>query len=221
MKNVLISGASGHSKMIIDILHKTKTYNIIGFIDSFKEDGRNISGYDIIGSIDDLKRIKEEHNIYGIIIGVGDNFTRKEMKERIDNLSLVLKFPSVIHPSAVIAEDVTISEGSVIMASVVVNANAKIGKFCILNTATSLGHDSVMDDFSSLASGATTGGNVKIGFCSAICLKASLIQKITIGNHTVIGAASLVLKSIGDLKQAFGVPINTTKNREPNSKYLG
>ncbi|MDB9755145.1 acetyltransferase [Winogradskyella sp.] len=221
MKNVLISGASGHSKMIIDAIHKNNSYNIIGFIDSYKEDGETIYGYEIIGSIADLKQIKEEHNIYGIIIGVGDNFTRNELKNKIDDLSLGLEFPSVIHPSAIIAKDIIIPEGTVIMPSVVINANAKIGRFCILNTATSLGHDCVMADFSSLASGATVGGNVTIGFASAICLKASIIQNISIGDHTVIGAASLVLKSIGDLKQAVGVPIHTIKDREPNSKYLG
>tara|TARA_R110002124_G_scaffold82180_1_gene215811 strand:+ start:15266 stop:15613 length:348 start_codon:yes stop_codon:yes gene_type:complete len=113
-----------------------------------------------------------------------------------------------------------IPKGVVIMPNAVVNANAKVGEFCILNTKSSLGHDSTMADFSSLASGAIVSGNVKIGLCSAICLRASIIQNVTIGNHTVIGAVSLVLKSIGDCKQAFGIPINTIKDREPDSKYL-
>ena len=78
-----------------------------------------------------------------------------------------------------------------------------------------------MEDFSSLASSVTIGGNVKIGLCSAICLKAAIIQNISIGNHTVIGSGSLVLKSIGDCKQAYGSPINTIKDRKPDSKYLG
>lgn len=221
MKNVLISGASDHSKMIIDALHKNNEYNIHGLIDSYKDKGESLYGYDIIGSTDDLTRIKKEYNIYGMIIGVGDNFTREELKKRIDNLSLGLEYPSVVHPSAIIAENIIIPEGSVIMAGTVINANAKVGRFCILNTLSSLGHDSVMGDFSSLASGVTIGGNVNIGFCSAICLKASIIQNINIGNNTVIGAASLVLKSIGDLKLAFGVPIKTIMDREPNSKYLG
>jgi serine acetyltransferase len=78
-----------------------------------------------------------------------------------------------------------------------------------------------MADFSSLASGVTIGGNVKIGFCSAICIGVTVIQNITIGEHTVIGATSLVLKSIGSCKQAFRISINEIKDRKPSTKYLG
>ena len=150
-----------------------------------------------------------------------DNSIRQRAYHKIAEIAPTLKFVSVIHPSAVLANDIVIPKGVVIMPNAVVNANAKVGEFCILNTKSSLGHDSTMADFSSLASGAIVSGNVKIGLCSAICLRASIIQNVTIGNHTVIGAVSLVLKSIGDCKQAFGIPINTIKDREPDSKYLG
>lgn len=221
MKNILIFGASGHAKMIIDIIEKNNNYRIKGFIDSYKPLNEVISDYKIIGRLNDIPDLIKVLNIDGIVIAIGDNYTRQKVTVDIKNVDSQLKFVSIIHPSAVIASDVIIDDGSVIMANTVVNAGAKIGKNCIINTASTLGHDSVMQDFSSLASGVTIAGGVKIGICSAICLRAILIQNIVIGNNTVIGAGSLVLKSIGNLKQAFGSPIDTIKDRKANSKYLG
>lgn len=221
MKNILIYGASGHAKMIVDIVLKNNKYNVVGFVDSYKPINQDLYGYKIIGNLNDLPKLIKQHNIEGIAIGIGDNYTRKSAYHRIIKLAPNIEFVSIVHPSAVIANDVIIPKGAVIMPNAVINANAKIGEFSILNTKSSLGHDSIMADFSSLASGAIIGGGVGIGLCSAICLCASIIQNVTIGNHTVIGAASLVLKSIGDYKLAFGSPIHTIKDREANSKYLG
>ena len=221
MKNILIYGASGHAKMIVDIIQRNNDYRMIGFLDSFKPIDEVVYGYNIIGDLDQLPNLIKELNIEGIIIGIGENSTRRAAYHKIKEIAPQLEFVSVIHPSATIATDVSIIEGTVIMANVVINANAKVGRFCILNTASTLGHDCTMADFSSLASGATIGGNVHIGVCSAICLGATIIHNITIGDDTVIGAGSIVLKSIGDNKTAFGAPISTIKERCPNSKYLG
>ena len=221
MKNILIYGASGHAKMVVDIIHQNNKYTIKGFLDSYKPLNEDIYGYKIIGNLDVLADLIKELDISGIIIGIGDNSTRQSAYHKIVEIAPHIEFVSAVHPSAILANDIVIPKGVVIMPNVVVNANAKVGEFCILNTKSSLGHDSTMADFSSLASGVIISGNVKIGLCSAICLSASIIQNVTIGDHTVIGAASLVLKSIGDYKQAFGHPINTIKDRASDSKYLG
>lgn len=221
MKNILIYGASGHAKMIIDVIEKQNSHSIKGFIDTYKPIDEELYGYKILGNLEVLAAQIKTLGIEGMVIAVGDNFSRREAYKNIKKIAPTLHFVSVIHPSAVLANDVSIAEGTVIMANVVINASAKVGKLCILNTASILGHDSVMMDFSSLASGVTVAGNTQIGQSSAICLGATVIQNITIGNHTVIGAGSLVLKSIGSLKQAFGSPIHTVKDRSENSKYLG
>lgn len=221
MKNILIFGASGHSMMIIDIILKKGNYNIKGYIDSFKSKGTSIYGYNVIGDLESLPKIIKEHSIHAMVIGVGDNSARQAIYNSVVATAPNLEFIPVVHPSAIIAEDVVVSKGTVIMAGAIINADAKIGDFCILNSNSSLGHNSTMEDFSSLASGATLGGNVKIGKCSAVCLGANIIQNVSIGNYTIIGAGSLVIKPIGDYKQAIGVPIHTITNRESDSKYLG
>ena len=177
MKNILIYGASGHAKMIVDIVLKNNEYNVIGFVDSYKPINEDIYGYKIIGNLDHLPSLIKQHHIHGIVIGIGDNSTRQNAYQRIIKIAPTIEFVPVVHPTAVIANDVIVSKGAVIMPNVVINANAKVGEFCILNTKSSLGHDSTMANFSSLASGAIIGGNVKIGLCSA---QRALLPRCTV-----------------------------------------
>lgn len=221
MRNILIYGSSGHAKMIIDIVHLNKNYNITGFIDSYKSAGEIIYGYELLGDLNMLSSLIEKHNVFGIVIAIGDNNSRKNAHKKILSINSKIKFISLVHPSAILSESVILGKGSVIMADVVINADAMIGEFCILNTKASFGHDSTMREYSSLASGVVVAGNVRIGRCSAICLGAAIIQQVSIGKHTVVGAGSLVLKSIGDYKTVWGVPINTINDRKEDSKYLG
>ena len=221
MKNILIFGASGHAKMIIDIIQLNKNYNIKGFVDSYKPINEVVVGFNVLGDLEQLPSLIKELDIEGIVVGIGDNYTREVGYHKIKEIAPQLEFVTVIHPSAIIAENVTIGAGTVIMSNTVINASAKVGKLCIINTASNFGHDSIMSDFSSLAPGVITGGGVQIGLGSAICLGALIIHNISIGDHTVIGSGSLVIKSIGNFKKAFGSPISIIKDREVDSKYLG
>lgn len=220
MKNILIYGTSGHARTILDVILKKETYVIKGFVDSCKPLGEEIYGYKVIGNLKTLSSLVEKHNIKGIILAIEDNSARIKTYKIIKTINANLKFISIIHPEAIIASDVVIQQGALILAGAIINPNAKVGKFCILNANASLGHDSTMDDFSSLASSATIGGKVSIGYASAIYMSATVIQNISIGKHTVIGAAALVLKNIGDYKMAYGAPIHTIVDRNPDDKYL-
>lgn len=219
MKNILIYGASGHAKMIADIILKNKTYNIIGFIDSYKPINKDVYGYKVLGNLELIPSLIKKFDVEGIVIGIGDNDTRLRAYKNIIEIAPQVEFVPVVHPKAIIAHDVVIPDGTVVMAGSIVNADAKVGKFCVLNTKSSLGHDSVMADFSSLSPNATICGNVHIGFCSSICLSASVSQNLIIGDFTVIGASSLVLNSIGDYKLAYGSPINSIKKRSVDLMY--
>jgi len=221
MKNILVYGASGHSKMIVDIIHKNKSHNIIGYIDSYKKAGEELYGYKVLGNDTQLNQISVEYNVDHIVIGVGENSVRRNAWKKITTNAPNIKFESIIHPNAILAENINLGKGVVIMAGVIINADASIGEFCILNTNSSLGHDSVMKDFSSIAPGVAVGGNVTIGYGSALCLKAGVIQNITIGDNTVVAAGAIVVKDIGDNKLAKGVPANDIVERLKDHRYLG
>lgn len=220
MKNVLIIGASGHGSVILDSIERSGEYQVIGFIDSFKPKGNKINGYEILGNESDFPYLIEKFNIYGGIVAIGDNWTRSRVVNRITHIFPDFKFITVIHPLAIVGKDVSIGPGSVFMPGAVVNTSSVVGNHCIINTNSSLGHDGKMENFSSLASGVTLGGNCYIGRYSAISLGAKVIENVTILDHTVIGAGSLVLDDMPGYSVAYGSPAKVIRKRKPGEQYL-
>lgn len=218
--NVILIGASGHAKVIIDIIEKNETYNIVGLVDSFKPIGQNLIGYKILGKKEDLPELRKTYKFNHAIIAVGDNWTRNIVSQKVIDIVPTIEFITAIHPNSTIGKNVIIGKGTAILAGVIVDSDSEIGEFCILNTKSSLGHDGIMKNYSSLAPNATLGGNVTIGNCSAISLGANIIQDITIGNHTIIGAGSLVIRNVPDYSLSYGIPSKIIKQIKKGEKYL-
>lgn len=219
-ENVLVFGASDHCRYTIDILEREDKFQIIGILDDKLSSGQEYGGYKVLGKIRDLPAIMNIYSVSKGIIGIGDNFTRFKISEKIKNLTTQFAFISGIHPSATIGKNVRIGCGSLIMAGVIVNNDTVIGEHCFLATKASIDHDCIMADYSSLSPGVTTGGNVKIGLCTAIGLAANILHGKNIGQHSVVGAGSLVVKDIGDNLIAYGIPARKIRSRDDGDKYL-
>ena len=220
MDNIVIIGSSGHAKVVIDIVRKEGKYNVAGLLDRFRNVGEKTAGYPVLGKEEDLPELVKAHELKGAIVAIGDNFVRSTVVARINEICPDLPFVSAVHPDASVAMEVSIGQGTVVMAGVAINPCCSVGRFCILNTHSSLDHDSIMEDFSSLAPGAVTGGNCRIGQYSAVSIGAVLIHGIHVGEHTVIGAGSLVVKSIESFVVASGAPAKVIRSRKQGDKYL-
>lgn len=220
MKRILIIGSSSHAKVVVSTAELTSEYSVFGLIDPYKVIGSTSFGYEILGSNDDIPSIIKENNIYGVHIAIGDNIVREavsiDIKRRIPNI----KFISIVHPNAIISDNIIVGDGCFIMAGSIINSSAKVSDFCIINTKSSLDHDCIMMPFSSLAPGVTVGGNTHIGARSAICIGSTLVHNIHIGIDCVIGAGSVVLKDIPDNTIAYGSPAKAITRRTKNYKYL-
>lgn len=218
--NIVVIGSSGHASVVIDVIEREQKYRIVGVIDSLKPAGGKVFGYEILGAEEAIPGLVASGQVHGGLIAIGDNWMRHLVVEKVKSLSPGFNFVSAIHPSAIIARGVTIGEGSVLMAGVVVNSDSKVGNFCILNTKVSLDHDCVTDDFSSLAPNATIGGNVSIGTFAAISLGANIIHGLRIGAHSVLGAGALAVDDIPDHSVAYGTPAKVIRKRLEGDKYL-
>ncbi len=155
------------------------------------------------------------------VIAVGDNATRERLWDELSVRVGSHRFPTVIHPSASVSSLSNIGQACVILQGALVGAAAQVGRGCILNTGSSLDHDSVMGDFSSLAPRATTGGQVRIGRRTAISIGATINNGVSIGDDTVVGAASYVHKDLGARLVAYGIPARHVRTRMPTDPYLG
>lgn len=220
MQNIIIFGASGHGSVVLDCLKKEGEYTFIGYIDSFQKKGSQHNGYPILGSEYDLPYLIEKHRIFGGIVAIGDNWTRKIIVDRLLKIAPNFKFISAIHPDSSVGMNVSIGKGTIIMPGAIINANSIIGDFCIVNTNASLDHDGFMENYSSLAPRACVAGHFWLGKFSAICLGANVIENVTIGRHTKIGAGSLVMNDIGDNVIAYGTPAKVIRKRAIGESYL-
>jgi len=219
LKNIIIIGASGHSKVIIDSLEKMNMWNIIGYIDSFKRESHFFK-YPILGTEDDILYIIKKYDVFGGVISIGDNFTRFQMVKKIDRISPNFNFISAIHPSAILGKNVQIGDGTVVMAGVIINSDSTIGKHSIINTSSTIEHDSYIGNFSTIAPNVVMGGGVQIGNFSTISIGTTIIHQIRVGDDVVVGANSLILKNVDNNTLLYGTPARIVKKRYRNDKYL-
>lgn len=217
---IVIIGASGHGRVVADIVERAGAYTIAGWIDRSIAAGETVMGYPVLGDEDILPGMAARGELAGALVAIGDNFVRARVAARISENCPALRWLSVIHPAASVARDAVIGPGTVVMAGAVLNPGLRTGAFCIVNTGASADHDCVLEDYSSLAPGAVLGGNVHIGAYSAISLGAGVINGRHIGPHTVVGAGAMVLKDLPGHVLAYGVPARVIRPRQEGEKYL-
>ena len=191
MRKLTIIGASGHGKVVADIA-KLNGYEAIQFLD---DDTRiaHCGGNPVVGRTDST--------VDGdIFVAIGNSDIRARLSK---NRKLI----TLIHPNAVIAGDVEVGEGSVIMAGVVINAGAKIGRGCIINTSSSIDHDCVVGDYCHIAVGAHLCGTAVVGESTWIGAGATVINNVNICGGCTIGAGAVVIKDIEIKGTYVGVPV--------------
>lgn len=181
-------GASGHAKVIIDILKATDT-EIDGLVDD-NPDINALLGYPVFHNRTDISPV---------IVSIGINTTRRKVVGKLTGI-----FGKAVHPLAVISDTVTIGEGTVVMQGVIIQSDAKIGKHCIVNTGASVDHECVIEDFVHISPHATLCGNVRVGEGTWIGAGTTIIPGVKIGKWCVIGAGSVVTKDIPDNVLAVG-----------------
>jgi sugar O-acyltransferase (sialic acid O-acetyltransferase NeuD family) len=214
LRPLVIFGSSGHAVSVANVA-LSAGYKIECFIDG-KKNGSDLLGYKIMGDIAGPGNADS----LSFAIAIGDNAARekvyKDLVEKFPNLH----FPSLVHTSAVISFFTEIGDGTVVMPKAVLGPNSKVGKFCLINTQASIDHDSVMLDYSSLAPGALTGGNVEIGLRSAISIGAIIKHGLKIGDDSVVGANSYLNKDLPNNQVAYGTPAKQVRMRNIGDAYL-
>ncbi|MCP2037715.1 acetyltransferase [Chryseobacterium sp. HSC-36S06] len=189
---MIVFGASGHSKVVLDVLLS--------------------NGIEVEKVIDDSPKTSE---IFGIrvekaeniapsgdaIIAVGSNMSRKRISER-----WLFNYQSVHHPSAAVSPFAKIGAGTVVMPQASINADTAVGKHCIINTGAVVEHDCLVGDFAHVAPNASLAGGVVVGEGAHIGIGACVIQGITIGKWALIGAGAVIIKDVPDFATVVGNP---------------
>ena len=208
MKNIIIIGASGHAKVVADIILQRKKIlkeelNIVGFLDDNfqKLEYKEIFGIPILGKINLIEVFNKKN--YEYIIAIGNSSIRKKISEKYSSLN----YYTAIHPKSIIGNEVKIGAGTAVMANVVINSYSDIGKHCILNTSSVIEHENLIKDYVHISVGAKLAGNVHIGNETWIGISATINNNVSICNNCLIGAGGVVVKDIKESGTYIGVPV--------------
>lgn len=195
MKEIYLYGASGHGKVVKEIVEACGD-RVAAMIDDD-------------AALESLAGVPVIHSAEGcspMIVTIGSNAARKAVAGRLD-----CEFATYIHPSAVVSPSAKIGEGSVVMAGAVINADAVIGRHCIINTGATVDHDVVLGDYVHVAPGVNISGATTVGDGTWIGVGSSVIQCLHIGRDCMIGAGSVVVRDIPDGVTAYGNPCRVRK----------
>lgn len=195
---VYLYGASGHAKVVMDIVRKAY-YNVPCLIDD-NPDENELAGVPVVHSAEGLSPI---------IVTIGDCQIRRKIVEKLGDR----EYLTVIHPSAVMADSVKLGCGTVVMAGTILNPYAEIGNHCIVNTGAVVEHDCKIGDFVHIAPHSTICGATEVGEGTWIGAGTTVIQCVKIGKNCFIGAGSVVVKDIPDNCLCYGNPAKIVKSR--------
>lgn len=190
MKKVYLYGASGHGKVVKEIIESNGDR-----VEAFIDDNC---------CIDEFVKIPVFHSAEEcspMIVSIGVNHIRERIVKRLH-----CNFATYIHPTAIISPSAKIGEGTVIMAGAIVNADAVIGKHCIINTGATIDHDVLIEDFVHIAPGVNVSGGTHIGRGTWVGVGSCVIQCLCIGKNCMIGAGSVVVRNLPDGVTAYGNP---------------
>ena len=209
-KRILIIGAGGHGRVVLDILLQTGGHQVLGFLDNNDAiHGRRVDGIPVLGDIDALERFYRELNIDGVCIAIGDNGVRRGLARDVEHARIPLI--NAIHPSATLARSVSLGRNVVIAAGVVVCAHCQIGDSVILNTGAIIDHYTMVGEGSHICPGVRIAGRVKIEPGVFLGIGATVVPKVTLGCESVVGAGTVVIQDIAPMATVVGVPARPIK----------
>jgi sugar O-acyltransferase (sialic acid O-acetyltransferase NeuD family) len=216
MKKVVIIGAGGFGREVLDIIDacnlSQETYDPLGFVvdPEFGEPGTLINERPILGGFDWLaEHVDDTH----VVCAVGASHQRYQLIERARKLNC--RFISLIHPSVIRTRWISIGEGVIIAAGCILTNQIQIGNHVHINLDCTIGHDAHLKDFATLAPGVHVSGKVLLETGCYVGTGANIIEKLQIGEWSIVGAGSVVTGNIPANSTAVGIPAKVIKEREP------
>ena len=157
-ERIIIIGAGGHGRVVVDAINAQGIYDTVGFVDSAFPIGSSITkDCKVILHQNDISKIADLADCF--IVAIGDNSIREKLYKEAKQY---LKPATIIHNKALIGSEVTIGEGTVVLANAFINTSSAIGENCIINAGVIIDHDCKIGDHVHLSIGTLVGGRTVV-----------------------------------------------------------
>jgi UDP-perosamine 4-acetyltransferase len=204
---VLLLGAGGHAKVLVELLGLLGGYEIDGLLDPREELwGAEVAGIRVLGG-DELIAARRQAGVSAGIValgGVRDNAPRRRLFALLAEQGLAAA--SAVHPAAIVSPSATLGAGPSVMALAVVGAGARLGDNVLVNTAAIIEHDCTIGSHAHVASGACLAGGVTVGEGAHVGLGARVNEGVTVGAGAVVGSGAVVVGDVEPGSVVVGVP---------------
>lgn len=203
-ERVMVVGAGGHAKVVIDVLRAAGHEVLALFDDDASRHGQLFRGVPVVGGSADVVAHAAGAGLRHFLVAIGHNRARLDIGGRLEAAGLVGL--AAVHPSAVLAPGVILGPGTVVMPGACINADTCIGAHGIVNTGARVDHDCVLGAGVHLAPGVVLCGNVSVGELAFVGAGTTVIPGMRIGARASVGAASAVVRPVADDSKVRGVP---------------
>lgn len=214
MKEFCIVGAGGFGReFLFQTMNDTSfvsEYSFSGFVDDDNSILNVVSEEGILGNITNLCHMEREMACF---LCIGNPHVRRKLYEKISK-NRNIYFPSYINEKTIISKTTKVGQGSILCYGTIPTVNITVGNFVIINLSCTVGHDVIIEDFSTLYPSVNVSGNVRIGGLTEIGTGTQIIQGKNVGTNSIVGAGSVIVKDIDDNVVAVGAPARVIKKRD-------
>lgn len=203
VESVFIFGASGHGRVVLDVMEQQGVGQVEGFFDDDPRLwGKEWAGYPVLGGRDALFANAGKHSKG--LVAIGHNRARMAVFRWLKESGF--SFVSAVHPRATLSRSARLGEGTVVMAGAVINPEARVGDNVIVNTGATVDHDCVVMDHVHIAPGATLCGNVWVGEGVLVGAGATLLPGVRVHPASIVGAGATVVRDVAPGSVVVGTP---------------
>lgn len=191
-EKLVIYGAGGHGKSVIELVQAIGGYDLVGVVDDGMAAGTQVLDLEVLGTGDRLAQLRRQG--IGLAVnavgGIGDIRSRVRVFQRL--AAAGFSCPKVVHPTAFIEPSAELADGVQIFPHAYVGSQARLGFGVIVNTAAVVSHDCEIQDYVNLAPGALLAGAVTVGEKSLIGMGVTVNLEVTIGQLSRVGNSAVV-----------------------------
>ena len=207
--DVVIVGAGGHGKVVLDVLQAAGKYRPVGFLDADPALTESyVAGLPVLGSIHVVSTLRRQ-GVAKAIVAIGDNRARLHYAALLEEEGIELV--NAIHPTAFVSPTATLGKNVAVAAMAAVGTEAKVGDSAIVNTSAVVDHECEVGAGAHVCPSAVLAGRVHVGRGAFVGAGARVIQCRTVGDFAVIGAGAVVIRDVAEMTTVVGVPAKSIR----------